>query len=134
MPVDLHFTADNARPVASDLLTALIDANLSVQGEVKGDLQAGGTLHVRRADIRIPDKLPAEHRRAAGARRQCAAAATGPAGAASNIALNLTLDAPEQVFIRGRGLDAELGGTDPFRRHRQQSRSRTAGCICAAAR
>ena len=29
----------------------------------------------------------------------------------SAIALNLTLNAPEQVFIRGRGLDAELGGT-----------------------
>ena len=29
----------------------------------------------------------------------------------STIALNLTLDAPQQVFIRGRGLDAELGGT-----------------------
>jgi translocation and assembly module TamB len=29
----------------------------------------------------------------------------------SRIALNLTLNAPEQVFIRGRGLDAELGGT-----------------------
>ena len=59
MPVDLHFTADNARPLSSDLMTALIDANLTVQGDVKGDLQAGGTLHVRRADIRIPDKLPA---------------------------------------------------------------------------
>ena len=58
MPVDLHFTANNARPLSSDLLTALIDANLTVQGEVKGDMQAGGTLHVRRADIRIPDKMP----------------------------------------------------------------------------
>jgi translocation and assembly module TamB len=29
----------------------------------------------------------------------------------SSIALNLTLDAPQQVFIRGRGLNAELGGT-----------------------
>ncbi len=59
MPVDLHLTADNARPVSSDLLTALIDANLSLQGELKGDLRAGGTLHVRRADIRVPDKMPA---------------------------------------------------------------------------
>ena len=58
MPIDLQFTANDARPVAGDLVTALIDANLTVQGRVKGELQAGGTLHVRRADIRIPDKLP----------------------------------------------------------------------------
>jgi translocation and assembly module TamB len=111
MPVDLHFTADNARPLSSDLLTARIDANLSVQGEVKGDLQAGGTLHVRRADIRIPDKLPASIAvlpvRIAGAPLP----PPPPVAPPSSIALSLTIDAPQQVFIRGRGLDAELGGT-----------------------
>jgi translocation and assembly module TamB len=33
----------------------------------------------------------------------------------TTIALNLTIDAPQQVFIRGRGLDAELGGTITIR-------------------
>ena len=110
MPVDLHFTADNARPLSSDLITALIDANLTVQGDLKGNLQAGGTLHVRRADIRIPDKLPASV--AVLPVRNADTPAPPPAGAESQstIALNLTLDAPEQVFIRGRGVDAELGG------------------------
>lgn len=110
MPIDLHFTADNARPLASDLLTALIDANLSVTGEVKGDMQAAGTLHVRRADIRVPDKMPPSIA-VLPVRRADAPPAPPPApSATSNIALNLTLDAPQQVFIRGRGLDAELGG------------------------
>ncbi len=59
MPVDLHFTANDARPLSSDLMTALIDANLTAQGDVKGDLLVAGTVHVRRADIQIPDKLPA---------------------------------------------------------------------------
>jgi len=31
-----------------------------------------------------------------------------------DIALDLTLDAPGQVFIRGRGIDVELGGRVPF--------------------
>jgi translocation and assembly module TamB len=110
MPIDLHFTADNARPLSSDLITALIDANLTVSGDVKGDMQAGGTLHVRRADIRVPDKMPPSI--AVLPVRDVNAppppAATAPQ---TNIALNLTLDAPQQVFIRGRGLDAELGGT-----------------------
>ena len=110
MPVDLHFTADNARPLSSDLITALIDANLTVQGDVKGDLQAGGTVHVRRADIRVPDKLPPSV--AVLPVRDANAPPPPPpeTESQSRIALDLTLDAPEQVFIRGRGLDAELGG------------------------
>ncbi len=111
MPVDLHFTADNARPLSSDLMTALMDANLTVQGDVKGDIQAGGTVHVRRADIRIPDKLPPSVADLPVRNVNAPPAPPPEAEAQSTIALNLTLDAPQQVFIRGRGLDAELGGT-----------------------
>ena len=110
MPVDLHFTADNARPLSSDLITALIDANLAVQGNVKGDLQAGGTVHVRRADIRVPDKLPPSVAVLPVRDANTPPPSQPEAESQSRIALNLTLDAPEQVFIRGRGLDAELGG------------------------
>jgi translocation and assembly module TamB len=115
MPVDLRFTAEDARPLSSDLMTATLDANLTVQGDVKGDMQVGGTVHVRRADIRIPDKLPPSIAvlpvRNANAPPPPPPAAQPP----SQIALNLTLDAPQQVFVRGRGLDAELGGTIHFR-------------------
>jgi translocation and assembly module TamB len=111
MPVDLRFTANDARPLSSDLITALIDANLTVQGDVKGDLQVGGTLHVRRADIRIPDNMPAGVAVLAVRNANAPPPPPPPPESQSNIALNLTLDAPEQVFIRGRGLDAELGGT-----------------------
>jgi translocation and assembly module TamB len=111
MPVDLHFTASNARPLASDLMSAMIDANLTVQGNVKGDLQAGGTLHVRRADIRIPDKLPSSVAVLPVRNANVPPPPPPPPETQSTIALNLTLSAPEQVFIRGRGLDAELGGT-----------------------
>ncbi len=34
-----------------------------------------------------------------------------PPATALSIALNLTVDAPEQVFVRGRGLDTEFGGS-----------------------
>ena len=110
MPVNLRFTADNARPVASDLLTAFIDANLTVQGEVKGDLEAGGTVKVRRADIRIPETIPASVA-VLPVRDPRVPPPPPPAPPSQSvIALNLTVDAPEQVFIRGRGLNAELGG------------------------
>jgi translocation and assembly module TamB len=114
MPVDLHFTADNARPLSSDLMTATLDANLTVQGDVKGNLQAGGTVHVRRADIRIPDKMPPSIAVLPVRNANAPPPPPQPAEPQSQIALNLTLDAPEQVFVRGRGLDAELGGTISF--------------------
>jgi translocation and assembly module TamB len=114
MPVDLHFTAKNARPLASDLMTATLDANLTIQGDVKGDMQVGGTVHVRRADIRIPDKLPPSIAVLPVRNANAPPPPPAPAEPPSQIALNLTLNAPEQVFVRGRGLDAELGGTIHF--------------------
>jgi translocation and assembly module TamB len=42
------------------------------------------------------------------------AAKPPPPTSGPNITLNLTLDAPNQVYIRGRGLDAELGGRVVF--------------------
>ncbi len=111
MPVDLHFTAGNATPLSSDLMTATIDADLTVKGEVKGDLQADGTIRVRRADIRIPDKLPASIAVLPVRDPNAPPPPPAPAAPPSQIALNLTLAAPQQVFIRGRGLNAELGGT-----------------------
>jgi translocation and assembly module TamB len=111
MPVDLHFTADKARPLSSDLLTATMNADVTVRGEVKGSLEADGTLTVQRADIRIPDTLPPSI--AVLPVRNANAPPPKPQEpvAESSVALNLTLSAPEQVFVRGRGLDAEMGGT-----------------------
>jgi translocation and assembly module TamB len=110
MPVDLRVTADNARPLSSDLLTALIDLRLTVQGELAGAMRAAGTVHVRRADIRVPDKLPSSVAvipvRTYGVPQPKAPPPAKPI----DLALAVTLDAPEQIFIRGRGLDAELGG------------------------
>ncbi len=111
MPVDLHFTADHARPLASDRLTATMNADVTVRGDLQGALEADGTLTVLRADIRIPDTLPPSI--AVLPVRDANAPPPKPAAPTteSSLALNLTLSAPQQVFVRGRGLDAELGGT-----------------------
>ncbi len=58
LPVDLRITASNARPVASDLLTATIDAALGVRGSATARLDAAGTVTIRRADINVPNGLP----------------------------------------------------------------------------
>ncbi|MDE2581800.1 MAG: translocation/assembly module TamB domain-containing protein, partial [Rhodospirillales bacterium] len=72
-----------------------------------------GTVLVRTATIRIPNRFPTSVQtipvRWAGqtARAQHAA----PAAPLPDVALALTIRAPQQIFVRGRGLNAELGGT-----------------------
>jgi translocation and assembly module TamB len=108
-PVDLTLTAHDARPLSNDLVTATIDADLTLRGSLGGSLTAAGKVFVRRADIRIPERLPTSvptlNVRVAGA------PPPPPAAPAPDIALDLTIDAPEQIFVRGRGVNAELGGT-----------------------
>ncbi len=55
--LDLAITADNARLVDNDLLTADVDAKLTVTG---GFLNArlAGPIRLRGADVRIPNRLP----------------------------------------------------------------------------
>ena len=38
-------------------------------------------------------------------------ATAGGSGGGSGLTLDLTVNAPQQIFVRGRGLDAELGGS-----------------------
>ncbi|HEY1795778.1 MAG TPA: translocation/assembly module TamB domain-containing protein [Stellaceae bacterium] len=109
MPVALTVTARQARLLASDLLNATTDADLTLRGDLAGTLSASGKIRVASANVNIPDGLPQGvavlHVRRPGAKPR-AAATPGPA-----VGLALTIDAPEQVFVRGHGIDAEMGGT-----------------------
>jgi translocation and assembly module TamB len=108
MPVNLRITARKATPLASDLLTALLDADLTVTGTLRQRVDLGGGITVERADIRVPDRLPASipllHVVTPGARPP------PPPGPPLVIGLDLHITAPGRIFIRGRGIDAELSG------------------------
>ncbi|MCW3474549.1 translocation/assembly module TamB domain-containing protein [Limobrevibacterium gyesilva] len=110
MPVDLRLTARDATPLASDRLTAVVDADLSLGGAMLGQMTAAGDIHIQRADIRVPERLPTSVAvldvRLPGQRPP---PEPGP-GITDRIGLDLTVDAPSRVFVRGRGLDAELAG------------------------
>jgi translocation and assembly module TamB len=109
LPLDLTLTARNARPLSSDLITADLDADLTIRGEAMGQLTVAGSLRVRRADLRIPERLPSSI--AVLPISVPGAKPPPPSPSASVVTLNLTLDAPEQIFVRGRGLDVEFGGS-----------------------
>ncbi len=109
MPLSIKVEAHNARPLASDLITANIDMDLSVSGPLRQKLDVAGTLHIIRADLNIPNALPPSV--AVLDVRKPGQQAQPPRTSNFEMALDLRVDAPRAVFVRGRGLNSELGGS-----------------------
>lgn len=108
LPVALTLTARNASPLASDRLTAVLDADLSLHGEAAGRLDATGKVTIQRAEIRVPERLPTNL--AVLDVRRPGQLPPPPPAPGPDIGLDVTLSAPSRIFVRGRGLDAELSG------------------------
>lgn len=112
LPVDLAVTARNARPVSSDLLTTTLSADLTLRGQAAGAMTAAGTVRLGRTDINVPNGLPPSVA-VLNVRRPGDAPPGRPGPVAAppaEVALDLMVDAPSAIFVRGHGLDAELGG------------------------
>jgi translocation and assembly module TamB len=108
LPVNLQITARNARLLASDLLTASLNADMDLRGEALGKLAIDGKIDVLHADIGIPKRMPVQvpvlKVRVAGE------PPPPPPAPPPAIGLDLTV-AAHQVVVRGRGLFAELAGS-----------------------
>ena len=109
MPVDLRITARNAQPIASNIVTATMNADLHVVGTVRQRVDVAGTLHVNQANIGIPDSLPPDVA-VLDVRRRGNAAVTRQGQPQLVVGVDVTVSAPRQILVQGRGLDAELGG------------------------
>jgi translocation and assembly module TamB len=108
MPVDLQLRAQNATPISSDILTARLDADLRYHGSLRERSDLSGTITVRRADINIPNTFPPNVAVLDVRRRNQAPPPLEKKRAI--IGLDMTLSAPRQILVQGRGLSAELGG------------------------
>ena len=108
-PVNLKLDAHNAQPLTSDLITANLDMNLTLTGQLRQKLDAAGRLHINHADLNIPNALPPSVA-VLDVRRPGEHVAPEPS---SSVLINLTVavDAPRAIFVRGRGLNAEVGGS-----------------------
>ena len=108
MPLDLKITAKNAQPIASSLITANLDADLGIKGTLLQRLDVDGTIKVHRATVGIPDSLPPDVAvldvRRRGQKAQVATTSKLVVG------LGVAVEAPQEILVQGRGLDAELGG------------------------
>jgi translocation and assembly module TamB len=108
MPLDLKITAKDAQPVASSILTATLDADLHISGKARERIDVAGTIHVIRAKIGIPSSLPPDV--AVLDVRRRGKPAPVPGSKPVIVGIDITVRAPQEIIVQGRGLDAEMGG------------------------
>ena len=126
MPANLSLNINSARYADGDLFVATLSGGLTLTGNLTGSPLLVGNVLVEQANITVPESLgggaqliDVQHRATPGAVQQTLDRArieergSGRAGGASgpNLLLDVAVSAPNQIFIRGRGLDAEVGGT-----------------------
>ena len=113
LPIDVSLTARNARPLVSDRLTATTDANLKLSGAVRGQVLLAGNIDVTRGEITLPEKVPPtvvvlDVRRPGVESMQ---SSEDTESAFADMRYDLTVSSRGRVFVRGRGIEAELEGT-----------------------
>ncbi|QGY04191.1 translocation/assembly module TamB [Methylobacterium mesophilicum SR1.6/6] len=128
-PGSFHVTADRAELVSSPLMTAVSSADLTLAGPLVRTPRITGRVDVVSIDVAVPDRLPATVRPLPGVRhvntppevRVRLAQRAGPKSARTgrrpgkpavpfDATLDVAVNAPSRIFVRGRGIDAELGG------------------------
>ncbi|MBP0578453.1 translocation/assembly module TamB domain-containing protein [Labrys sp. LIt4] len=124
---DLKITARNAKLTDGNLATAIVSSDITVRGPLMARPVIGGRIDIQRAEITIPERFaanaamlgvrhlkpPREVTQTLAKAKETAAAGKprkGKAASGPNVVLDLTIDAPARIFVRGRGIDAELGG------------------------
>jgi translocation and assembly module TamB len=109
IPVDIKVTAKDAQPIASNIVTANLNADMQINGNAREQMDVSGKIHLNHANVSIPGGLPPEV--AVLDVEHDGAPPPPPPKNPLVINLQLTIDAPNRILIQGRGLDAEMGGT-----------------------
>jgi translocation and assembly module TamB len=122
-PANLAMKINDARYTDGRIVTASFSGDLALKGPLAAKPLLSGTINLARTVITIPTRLPGSaaalavrHKNATAAvRRQAeqlrAESGAGDTSSGSGLTLDLTINAPQEIFVRGRGLDAELGGS-----------------------
>ncbi|MDX8438648.1 translocation/assembly module TamB domain-containing protein [Mesorhizobium australafricanum] len=121
-PADLSIKLTDGRYTDGRVVTANLGGDLTIKGPLVSAPVVAGTINLARTVITVPDKLPAslsaldvKHKNAPRAVRAQDKAlrppTSGGGNSGSGLALDVTVNAPNQIFIQGRGVDAELGGS-----------------------
>lgn len=111
MPINLHFGMKNARPLVSDMLTAILDGDINIKGMVKSRIDVDGVVKIKHAEINIPHSMarsvvPLKVIRPGEKIETTETSSSGP-----EIALNLTIKSAGQILVRGFGLFTDMAGS-----------------------
>jgi translocation and assembly module TamB len=109
-PVDMRFTARAAQPFTSSIVTGSVNADLTLQGTLLHELTLAGTVFVNRATVEIPNKFP-PNVAVLNVHRPGEQPVVNPTPGGPVVNMKVAVNAPRQILVKGRGLDAELGGT-----------------------
>ena len=107
VPIDFVIEAHNARPIVSDLVTAMLTGNLHVTGKLSGAVTVAGKLDISQGDINLPERFPPSVA-VLDVRRHGKAALPPPPQ--SSILLDITARTTGPIFMRGHGIDADFRG------------------------
>ncbi|WP_420409585.1 translocation/assembly module TamB domain-containing protein [Hoeflea sp.] len=118
-PADLDLRVERGRYADGQLVATRFDADLSLSGALVDRPTLGGQVRLDETTISVPDALPASIAQLDVTHRNAPAAVTAQSerlssdeggGSSGGLGLDLTVQA-NRIFVRGRGLDAELGGS-----------------------
>ncbi len=122
-PADIQVSLDDGVYSDGEIVTAEFDAKMHINGPVATTGALDGTVDIRRMDITVPDTLPSSiplvdvkhiNPPAAVARQTQEITGGGSSSSSSDdtggLQLDLTVNAPGRIFLRGRGMDAEFRG------------------------
>jgi translocation and assembly module TamB len=111
MAHELELVFRNAEVLRSDLGAVILSGDLGLDGDSAAGRLAG-RLEVQRADLQIPSDLGRSIPDLQVVETRNGASMQEPTRRAPpyDLTLDLALDAPARLFIRGRGLDSEWGG------------------------
>lgn len=122
-PGRVEVVLNNAGLVNSELIRFVSDGRVNIGGAFATRPTIGGRIDVRALDVNLPDRLPGGSAARLNVRHVnlppgVTPAAPrqprerGPRSAGPFVAeLDLTVSAPNRIFVRGMGMEAEMGGT-----------------------
>src|ERR1700753_3282406 len=108
IPVDLQITARNAQPLVSKLVTANLNADLTIKGTARERLDVAGTMQLNKTLIGIPNGLPLNVA-VLDVRRRGKKPPVVPEKPLV-IGLDVAVHAPQEIQVEGRGLEARMHG------------------------
>lgn len=118
-PADIAVKLNSASYADGTLFTTSASGELTLKGPLATAPVLAGRIALAKTSITVPEKLPASlseidirHKNAPAAVKAQARDMRGSEtnGSSSTIGLDLAVNASSGIFVRGRGIDAELGG------------------------